>query len=130
MQLKFRSFENTTYALCYSFSTSSSYKENDVSIKIEGNYYNPIKEQALNPKNIVVSPLCSERKPEPYRLKVKDTAKSKSSRPFIDFLIPEQPKQYKGRKVLVLDLDETLVHSSVQPISNPDITFSVFCNNS
>lgn len=40
-------------------------------------------------------------------------------------LIPEQEGPYIGRKTLVLDLDETLVHSSFIPISNPDIVIPV-----
>ena len=30
-----------------------------------------------------------------------------------------------GKKTLVLDLDETLVHSSFKPIDNPDIVLPV-----
>ncbi|PCI31043.1 hypothetical protein COB52_00470 [Candidatus Kaiserbacteria bacterium] len=31
-----------------------------------------------------------------------------------------QPQKDIGKKTLVLDLDETLVHSSFQPVENPD----------
>jgi TFIIF-interacting CTD phosphatase-like protein len=41
------------------------------------------------------------------------------------FLIPDQAESHKGRKTLVLDLDETLVHASLKDIENTDITFSV-----
>jgi RNA polymerase II subunit A small phosphatase-like protein len=35
--------------------------------------------------------------------------------------LPPQNDRDKGKKTLVLDLDETLVHSSFKPIDNPDI---------
>lgn len=41
------------------------------------------------------------------------------------FLIPDQADCHKGRKTLVLDLDETLVHSSFNPIPNADIIITV-----
>jgi len=31
----------------------------------------------------------------------------------------------KANKTLVLDLDETLIHSSFKPIKNPDIVISI-----
>jgi RNA polymerase II subunit A small phosphatase-like protein len=36
-----------------------------------------------------------------------------------------QLKRDIGKKTLVLDLDETLVHSSFKPIDNPDIILPV-----
>ena len=39
-------------------------------------------------------------------------------------LPPQEPKN-KGKKTLVLDLDETLVHSSFQPVDNVDIVIPV-----
>lgn len=40
-------------------------------------------------------------------------------------LLPPQEGINKGRKTLVLDLDETLVHSSFQPVDNVDIVLPV-----
>ena len=42
-----------------------------------------------------------------------------------EFILPEQKKINKGRKTLILDLDETLVHSSFQPADNIDIVLPV-----
>jgi RNA polymerase II subunit A small phosphatase-like protein len=40
-------------------------------------------------------------------------------------LLPIQSERDRGKKTLVLDLDETLVHSSFKPVDNPDITLPV-----
>lgn len=42
-----------------------------------------------------------------------------------DWLIGPQRKQDCGRKTLVLDLDETLVHSQFKPVENADIVLPV-----
>lgn len=36
-----------------------------------------------------------------------------------------QPEQFKGRKTLVLDLDETLIHSSFKPVASADFVIEV-----
>jgi RNA polymerase II subunit A small phosphatase-like protein len=41
------------------------------------------------------------------------------------FLLPPQSEQYIGRKTIVLDLDETLVHSSFKPTPNCDLIVPV-----
>ena len=41
------------------------------------------------------------------------------------FLLPPQDEANKGRMTLVLDLDETLVHSSFNPVDNVDIVLPV-----
>jgi CTD small phosphatase-like protein 2 len=43
-------------------------------------------------------------------------------------LLPKQTRRCK-QKTLVLDLDETLVHSSMEPIPSPDFSFVVEFNN-
>ena len=51
----------------------------------------------------------------------------------LNYLLPPISEINHGRKTLVLDLDETLVHSSFEPIEDPDIIFPVFfiyCNRS
>jgi Dullard-like phosphatase family protein len=40
-------------------------------------------------------------------------------------LLGEQPERVRGKKCLVLDLDETLVHSCFQPIPNPDFVIPI-----
>jgi RNA polymerase II subunit A small phosphatase-like protein len=39
--------------------------------------------------------------------------------------LPPQSREHDGRKTLVLDLDETLVHSSFKPVSHYDFTIMV-----
>jgi len=41
------------------------------------------------------------------------------------FLMAPLPPEMKGRKTLVLDLDETLVHSSFRPVPGPDFIISI-----
>jgi len=41
------------------------------------------------------------------------------------FLMAPIPPEMKGRKTLVLDLDETLVHSSFRPVPGPDFIISI-----
>jgi len=49
-----------------------------------------------------------------------------SFHPIIDeSLLGQQPARVSGRKTLVLDLDETLVHSSFKPIPNPDFVVPI-----
>ena len=43
----------------------------------------------------------------------------------IQGLIGPQPENCKGRKTLVLDLDETLVHSQFNVVKNPDYVIPV-----
>jgi RNA polymerase II subunit A small phosphatase-like protein len=45
------------------------------------------------------------------------------------FLLPPQSTQDSGKKTLVLDLDETLVHSSFKPIPNADFIIPVEIDN-
>merc|ERR1712129_481801 len=40
-------------------------------------------------------------------------------------LLPPLEPRFKGKKCLVLDLDETLVHSSFKPIPKPDFIIPV-----
>lgn len=35
----------------------------------------------------------------------------------------------KGRKTIVLDLDETLIHSQFEPLDNPDYTITLDISN-
>ena len=42
-----------------------------------------------------------------------------------DFLIPVKLPEFKGKKTLVLDLDETLVHSSFFPFEKNDVVLNV-----
>jgi len=46
------------------------------------------------------------------------------------YLLPlEQPLRKRGKKTLVLDLDETLVHSQFKPVSNADFVLTINISN-
>lgn len=45
--------------------------------------------------------------------------------PLSRYLLAPNPPELRKRKCLVLDLDETLVHSSFKPIPNPDFVISI-----
>ncbi len=42
-------------------------------------------------------------------------------------VLPPQNGRNRGKKTLVLDLDETLVHSAFQPVTGHDIMIPVAC---
>lgn len=67
-----------------------------------------------------------------------DSTCKTSNHPFLKYVekigprepfLGEQSAKDKGKKTLVLDLDETLVHSSFQPIRNPDIVMPIEVEN-
>lgn len=45
--------------------------------------------------------------------------------PQVSYFLPPQTEANKGRKTLILDIDETLVHSSLEIVPNPDLTLKV-----
>lgn len=45
------------------------------------------------------------------------------------FLPAEKPLKKRNKKTLVLDLDETLVHSQFKPVSNADIILTINISN-
>ena len=49
--------------------------------------------------------------------------------PQIETIIPPQSLSSRGKKTLVLDLDETLVHSTFKQIPNPDVFFEVMVDD-
>jgi len=53
------------------------------------------------------------------------TASRKASTQQNDYLLPPIRKEHEGKKCLVLDLDETLVHSSFKPVSNADFIIPI-----
>lgn len=67
-----------------------------------------------------ISAFCSCLRPslsQPAKLKEERT------------LLPTQMEQFIGTKTLVLDLDETLVHSSLKPVLLPDIILKIDLEN-
>ena len=46
-----------------------------------------------------------------------------------DNYLPDQKPRDQGKKTLVLDLDETLVHSSFKPVMGADIVMSIQIEN-
>jgi len=42
-----------------------------------------------------------------------------------DYILPPQQERDKGKKTLILDLDETLVHSTFQPTDLVDLVIPV-----
>merc|ERR1712228_692175 len=54
-----------------------------------------------------------------------DREDSVSSTDYSHKLLPPLEPEYKGKKCLVLDLDETLVHSSFKPVNNADFIVPV-----
>jgi RNA polymerase II subunit A small phosphatase-like protein len=57
------------------------------------------------------------------------SSRVKSPPPAQKFLLPPLPEHQRYRKCLVLDLDETLVHSSFTPVPNADFVISIELEN-
>lgn len=66
-----------------------------------------------------------EEPPTNLQVYNEDNEDSESGNDYSQPLLPPQKEEFKGRKTLVLDLDETLVHSSFKPIPNPDFIVPV-----
>ncbi|EFA78563.1 hypothetical protein PPL_09215 [Heterostelium album PN500] len=49
--------------------------------------------------------------------------------PKIEYLLSPQSEEFKGKKTIVIDLDETLVHSYFKPTSEPDIILPIEMDN-
>jgi len=80
--------------------------------------------------------LCCCVKPRPQKLPAKQLAAAQPQgqagadvaldmAPAQKFLLPPLPEEQKHMKCLVLDLDETLVHSSFKAIPDPDFTIKI-----
>jgi len=63
---------------------------------------------------------CTPNKTLAYQREIDQTTEIQEG-----FLLPPFTSQLSGKKCLVLDLDETLVHSSFKPIPNPDFIIPV-----
>ena len=68
--------------------------------------------------------------PEQMIRSKKKTIMQPGSGPPQQYLLPRmQPKAKQGKKVLVIDLDETLVHSQFSYVPNADIVLSINVSN-
>jgi len=73
--------------------------------------------------------LQEQKQPEPTQKPAdKEPVRAPSTKqlePTRQWLLPPQRPEHKGRKTLVLDLDETLIHSSFQPVPSPDYIITI-----
>jgi len=87
----------------------------------------PSSKPSASPTPAAVTPSTSDPTPQP-------TTNSTSTPTTIaaqtqKFLLPPLPPEDVNKKTLVLDLDETLVHSSFKPIPDPDFVMSIELEN-
>ncbi|KAK4537373.1 hypothetical protein CDCA_CDCA12G3398 [Cyanidium caldarium] len=55
----------------------------------------------------------------------RNTCRDRWGREGREYLLPPQRDEHAGQKTLVLDLDETLVHSGFDPMENPDYVLNI-----
>lgn len=78
-------------------------------------------------KCFTCAPCCESS--EPKQVKPIADALKTPARPKGKWLLPELLDGDRGKKTLVLDLDETLVHSSFKPVPNADFVISIELEN-
>jgi len=83
---------------------------------------NPQNADANKPDQSLLNPATSGIQSEAKQSEREDSV---SSTEYSGNLLPELTPQNAGKKCLVLDLDETLVHSSFKPIPKPDFIIPV-----
>ena len=71
-----------------------------------------------------------EKKQKPFKGQSMESIQTEESeirtlKPSTQFLLGPQRERDIGKKTLVLDLDETLIHSSFEPLANADIIFDL-----
>ena len=92
-------------------------------------YITPKKEMKKDSKKETDSVIVGTRKNSETKPVPKPIAMTKTIRAGRSFLIPPQSEKYRGKKTLILDLDETLLHSSTTRCENPDLVITVIYND-
>jgi len=85
----------------------------------------PIKPSGQQPTGPVDTPVQPQTSPPNDNVGLNETNQQVGQNKNQKFLMGPLPPEMKGRKTLVLDLDETLVHSSFRPVPGPDFIISI-----
>lgn len=72
---------------------------------------------------------AAPEEPQPRGSKTLEPPKPPTKQDPVQYLLPPQKGKEIGKKCLVLDLDETLVHSSFKPVPNADFVIPVEIDN-
>lgn len=91
--------------------------------KEEQNMFDNMRDADGNPETPDVVVVDDTEEQQPEEAPPEEAEYESSEAP--DGLLGPISEKNKGRKTLVLDLDETLVHSSFKPIPNPDLTVPI-----
>jgi Dullard-like phosphatase family protein len=87
--------------------------------------YDPYSRQESVPEEDTEEELEEEFDPFFFISTLPPPSKEQLSRPV---MLPPKAHHHFSKKTLVLDLDETLVHCSVDPVASPELIFPVFFN--
>lgn len=68
---------------------------------------------------------CQQEQQEKIEMEPRQSMSTKNAPAGTKWLLPEKLPKDKNKKCLVLDLDETLVHSSFKPVPNADFVISI-----
>ena len=107
--------------------TPNKINNNKNSNKINGNYKDNLLNYILNKSEIIKKIIDNNLSNQNYQNNIKSNLSNNIN---FNYYLPPKTNEYLNKKTLLLDLDETLVHSSFKPLQEkPDINFTIYFQN-
>ena len=107
--------------------TPNKINNNKNSNKINGNYKDNLLNYILNKSEIIKKIIDNNLSNQNNQKNIKSNLSNNIN---FNYYLPPKTNEYLNKKTLLLDLDETLVHSSFKPLQEkPDINFTIYFQN-